>query len=191
MGSAMTMDENLIRSISGVCSVITTVIAVVGVSGLLLSFKNSANAIYRDEQRKSDDLIAKLYTIDIDIKKSMAAFPKLREYLFDDESGEKFKLLQLGKNDDNEVINKARLFSGVYGNYFEYFLIHEQYIEHPEKKKLLRKVLNDYLKFVCDYSYVFRYHLTNTKPIWSKDLLDMVEAAEARFQEKTLRQSRS
>jgi hypothetical protein len=169
-----------IQIISTVCSCITTLIAIVGLSSLILNFRTYSDAIQREEQRKSDDVLARLFTMDIDIKKTMVGYPKTREFLFEDPSGTKYLRLQADKAEDGKLINETRLFCGVYGNYFEYFLMHESYIQHPDKKDVLRKEWQAYLTFVCNNSYAFRNHLLRTKSSWSTEIIDVVEAAESR-----------
>jgi hypothetical protein len=171
--------KNTLQTISTICSCITTFLAIVGLSGLALSFQTVSEAAKREEQRKSDDLIARLYTMDIDLKKSMVSVPRVRELLFNDPNGTKFKRLKSEDESDNRLINETRLFCGAYGNYFEYFLFHEPYIQFPEKKEALRNEWRGYMKFVCDNSYAFRDHLKRTKGSWSKDIMDIVKAAEA------------
>jgi hypothetical protein len=170
---------NTLQLISTICSCVTTFLAIVGVSGLILNFKNASDASFREEQRKSEDLIARLYTMDIDLKKSMVNTPKVREYLFDDPKGIKFRELKASNEGDDRLINETRLFCGAYGNYFEYFLFHESYIQYPRKKAALRKEWRGYMQFVCDNSYAFREHLTRTSSSWSKEIIDIVRVADA------------
>ena len=48
---------------------------VLAIASLILNFRAYSDAIRREEQRKSDELLARLYTMDIDVKKSMVPIP--------------------------------------------------------------------------------------------------------------------
>src|SRR4051812_19401660 len=79
--------------VSMVCTCITTVVAGLGVGGLLLQCKSYTNANEQGDSGRSEEGVARLYLLDIDIKKSMASEPEMRVYLFEDPTGESYRKL--------------------------------------------------------------------------------------------------
>lgn len=159
-----------------ICPCVTVVIAAIGLIGLALQFKTFNATAVREAQRRSEETISKLYLVDIDIKKSMLAFPEVRDLMFDDPDGTKYKTLNPSPTGDLKRIEQVKLLCGVYGNFFEHYLFLESNIIHPEKESI-KKTWRDYIEFMAKSSYAFRQYIHSNKSIWNQGIIDYVEAA--------------
>jgi hypothetical protein len=164
------------QQLLAICPCVTVVIALVGLIGLWLQFRTFNSTVDREAQRRSEETISKLYLVDIDIKKSMIASPAVRDLMFDDPDGVKYKKLNPDENGDLNLIEQVKLFCGVYGDFFEHYLFLENNIIHPEKDSI-KSTWRGYIKFMADSSYAFRQYIHSTKSIWNKGIIDYVEAA--------------
>src|SRR6185369_3019654 len=138
-----------------ICPCVTAVIALFGLLGLWLQFRTFNSTAEREAQRRSEETISKLYQSDIDIKKSMLASPAVRDLMFDDPDGAKYKTLNPADDNHAKLIEQVKLFCGVYGDFFEHYLFLENNIIHPEKESI-KSTWRGYIKFMADSSYAFR-----------------------------------
>lgn len=159
-----------------ICPCVTVVIALVALIGLWLQFRTFNSTVDREAQRRSEETISKLYLVDIDIKKSMIASPAVRDLMFDDPSGDKYKKLNPTDSGDVKLIEQVKLLCGVYGNFFEHYLFLESNIIHPEKDSI-KTTWRGYIQFMADSSYAFRQYIHSTKSIWNQGIIEYVEAA--------------
>jgi len=166
-----------------ICPCITAVIALFGLLGLWLQFRTFNSTAEREAQRRSEETISKLYQSDIDIKKSMLASPAVRDLMFDDPDGAKYKTLNPADDNHAKLIEQVKLFCGVYGDFFEHYLFLENNIIHPEKESI-KSTWRGYIKFMADSSYAFRTYIHSTKSIWNKGIIDYVEAARSAKKEQ-------
>ncbi len=164
------------QQLLAICPCVTVVIALVGLIGLWLQFRTFNSNIDREAQRRSEETISKLYFVDIDIKKSMIASPAVRDLMFDDPDGDKYKKLNPTDSDGLKLIDQVKLFCGVYGDFFEHYLFIENNIIHPEKDSI-KSTWRGYIKFMADNGYAFRQYIHSTKSMWNRGIIDYVEAA--------------
>lgn len=164
------------QQLLAICPCVTVVIALVALIGLWLQFRTFNSTLDREAQRRSEETISKLYLVDIDIKKSMIASPAVRDLMFDDPGGDKYKKLNPTDNGDVKLIEQVKLLCGVYGDFFEHYLFLESNIIHPEKDSI-KTTWRDYIKFMADSSYAFRQYIYSTKSIWNQGIIEYVEAA--------------
>ena len=159
-----------------ICPCVTAVIALFGLLGLWLQFRTFNSTVDREAQRRSEETMSKLYLVDIDIKKSMIASPAVRDLMFDDPGGDKYKKLNPAETDDLKQIDQVKLLCGVYGNFFEHYLFLEDNIIHPAKDSI-KETWRGYIKFMADKSYAFREYILSNTSIWNQGILDYVKAA--------------
>ena len=164
----------MMQQLLAICPCVTVVIALVGLIGLWLQFRTFNSTADREAQRRSEETISKLYLVDIDIKKSMMASPAVRDLMFDDPNGDKYK--KLNPTDHGERIEQVKLLCGVYGDFFEHYLFLENNIIHPEKESI-KQTWRGYIQFMADSSYAFRQYIHSTKSIWNQGIIQYVEAA--------------
>lgn len=164
------------QQLLAICPCVTTVIALFGLLGLWLQFRIFNSTAEREAQRRSEETISKLYQADIDIKKSMIGSPAVRDLMFDDANGDKYKKLNPTDSDGLKLIDQVKLFCGVYGDFFEHYLFLESNIIHPEKESI-KSTWRGYIKFMAESSYAFRRYIHSTKSLWNKGIIDYVEAA--------------
>ena len=164
------------QQLLAICPCVTVVIALVGLIGLWLQFRTFNSTVDREAQRRSEETISKLYLVDIDIKKSMLASPAVRDLMFDDPGGDKYKKLNPTESDDLKLIEQVKLLCGVYGNFFEHYLFLEGNIIHPAKDSI-KTTWRSYIKFMASSSYAFRQYIHSTQSIWNQGIIEYVDAA--------------
>lgn len=161
-----------------ICPCVTALVALAGLIGLWLQFRTFNSTADREAQRRSEETISKLYLVDIDIKKSMISSPAVRDLMFDDPDGAKYKKLDATNDNDVKMIEQVKLFCGVYGDFFEHYLFLENNIIHPEKVSI-KSTWRGYIEFIAKNSYAFRQYIHLTESIWNKGIVQYVEAARA------------
>lgn len=166
-----------------ICPCITAVIALFGLLGLWLQFKTFNSTAKREAQRRSEETISTLYQSDIDIKKSMIASPAVRDLMFDDPDGAKYKTLNPTDSDGLKLIDQVKLFCGVYGDFFEHYLFLESNIIHPEKESI-KATWRGYIEFMAKSSYAFRTYIHSTESMWNKGIIHYVDAARTEKKEQ-------
>lgn len=164
------------QRIVDICPCVTVVIALVGLIGLWLQFRTFNSTAKREAERRSDETISKLYLVDIDIKKSMLASPAVRDLMFDDPGGDKYKKLDPAKGDDLKLIEQVKLLCGMYGNFFEHYLFLEDNIIHTANKSI-KDSWRGYIEFMSKSSFAFRQYIHSTQSIWNEGIIKFVEAA--------------
>jgi hypothetical protein len=164
------------QQLLAICPCVTTLIALLGLLGLWLQFRTFNSTVDREAQRRSEETISKLYLVDIDIKKSMMASPAVRDLMFDDPVGDKYKKLNPAESDDLKLIEQVKLLCGVYGNFFEHYLFLEDNIIHPAKDSI-KSTWRGYIEFMANSSYAFRQYIHSTHKIWNQGIIAYVDAA--------------
>jgi hypothetical protein len=164
------------QQLLAICPCVTVVIALVGLIGLWLQFRTFNATVDREAQRRSEETISKLYLVDIDIKKSMMTSPAVRDLMFDDPVGDKYKKLNPTDANDLKLIDQVKLLCGVYGNFFEHYLFLEDNIIHPAKKSI-KSTWRGYIEFMANSSYAFRQYIHSNTSIWNQGIIDYVQAA--------------
>ncbi|HEY1860585.1 MAG TPA: hypothetical protein VGG61_09545 [Gemmataceae bacterium] len=166
------------RPLSTWAQIALAVAAMLGLSGLFLQMKASKNAERRDELRRSDEALSRLYAIEIDIRKFLCAYPEIREYLADDPTGAKFKELQRGPTQDKTtLLVRIKLVCGMYGNFFEYYLLVEHDFNDAMKEQV-QIAYRNYIHLICGQSYAVRSHLLSAPDTWTENLIEIIHDAE-------------
>jgi hypothetical protein len=156
----------------------TAAIALVGVVGLFRQFQSYNEANEREDRRRSDDAVSRLYATEIDVRKFLSTYPEIREYLVDDPDGKKFEKLRNSKSSDaTATVNRVRLACGIYGNFFEYYLLIESSINHQDKESI-RTAFHNYIASICERSAALRMHLNEYRETWTSRLIAISDAAE-------------
>jgi len=164
--------------VSASAQVVTAAIALIGVVGLFRQFQSYNEANEREDRRRSDETVCRLYATEIDIRKFLSTYPEVREYLVDDPDGRKFENLQHDKSRDaTATVSRIHLVCGMYGNFFEYYLLIESSINH-EDKEAIRTAFHNYIATVCERSAALRAHLNEYRDTWTSKLIGISDEAE-------------
>ena len=177
----MTMAETAAshpRPKSSWASILTVIITLVGFVGVYRQFQWYNEANEREDRRRSDETVARLYATEMDIRKFLSGYPELRQYLADDPGGAKFDELRKDKSNET-LLSRVRLVCGMYANFFEYYLLIETHISHKDQDSI-RKAFRNEINSVLDQSGALRWHLVQDRETWTSKLMEIRDAAEAR-----------
>jgi hypothetical protein len=174
----MNNQPNWAQKLQAVCACFTAAAAIAAVIGLFVQFRTYNESNLREDRRRSDEALGRLYSYEIDARKFLSNFPELREFLIDDPKGEKFRKLEHEQSDKSKKnLDRLRLVAGMYGNFFEYYLLIEPEINHHDSESI-QKAFRNYMTRLLHDSYLLREHLLKYSTTWTEKLMTVVKAVE-------------
>ena len=158
------MTEERARSIDTWCKVITTFVTIAGASALLIQFSNYVETRRSENRKRQDELLAKLYSTDIDLHKHLTTNPDLHTALFYDKDGKAFNSLK----DDRKQACLATC--QMFGDLLEYYLLLADGLQGPEATEI-KDAWVGYIKYFQENSAAMRQYLADTDATWTRRLM--------------------
>jgi len=161
------VSEDRSRTISAYCSIVTTCVTVIGVTAVALQIRSYVETKKRENRKKQEELIAKLYFTDIDIHKLLLQEPLIQQVMYRDPRGDFFqKLQEIDKSKCNAV-------SQMYGDLLEYYAMLEKDLETgDEDSKQMAYAWEQCIKYFWTHSFAFRRYIVLTKGSWTPRFLE-------------------
>lgn len=156
-------------ALSAISTLLTTLIAAIGLPGLWLQFQSYNEAAKLESDRRVRDAYAKLYAMDIDVWKVIGQSPALRDAFTNDKKGETVKGMSAS--------DRARFDATcqMMGDLFEYYLLIE-----PDLKGDDWATRNNcwcgYINMIHQNSSGFREYVRLTEAEWTTVFRDRLKA---------------
>jgi hypothetical protein len=140
--------------VSAVCSIVTAVAAIVAVVSFVVG-------VQRERVKAAQDAIARIYPMDTEIERFLAANPSLRDYLRSDPDGKRWE-----KFGDAEARERFQVLCAMNGNLFEYYmLIRDNIRDHPRGGEIIA-AWDENFRDLCRQSFAFRGYVRATWGYW-------------------------
>jgi hypothetical protein len=153
------------QTASAVASILTVIVATVGLLGLWIQVKTYNDAEKQERDRRVRDAYGKLYPMDMDVWKFIGQNPKLQNAFLNDKEG---SIVSKMSEDERGRFDAA---CQMMGDMFEYYLLIEPDLQGNEWSSH-NNCWGAYMELIHQQSTGFREYIRTTEPEWTTTFVE-------------------
>jgi len=158
--------SNVAQIFSAIFSGVSVLVSGLALIGVFFVYMNYRHTIDAERIKAAEDSIARLYSMDLEVQRTLLQYPNVRACLRKDDDGKKFGQLS---GDDRQRFMSA---CAMAADEFEYYLLIRDNIVGHRKSDEIVAAWNEFMKTVCEESYGFRSYFAAKRDIWTVGFRD-------------------